>query len=172
MITMKLSDEAAKKPRPKVGLLLRITPKEDTNIAPERVYRKLISPIEIVNRHLDLLDQFPNDGVWFSHSQARLKEDIKRLIVFTWKNGSYFIAELFFDIYCQESEPFIPVSVSDGTGHTPSEWKDIPEKCWVHITGYKTLSLKDAQQIKMLRSGTTLDQQIKKSGFRAAEFVL
>lgn len=153
-----------------VGLLLRITPKEDFSAPPSRVYRKFISAADVINLHLAILDENPSDGVWLSHSQARLNEDIERLIVFTWKDGQYFVVELFFDDYIQQPEPFIPATISNGTGLTPDQWRDVPEKCWVHITGYKELDLSDVCSIIMLRSGDTMDKQITKNGFRAAEF--
>ena len=62
----------------KVGLLLRLTSKEDP-FANRPVRRKMMSPVDILNKHLVFLD----DGrkVWFSHSQIRPKKEIERLIV-------------------------------------------------------------------------------------------
>lgn len=171
MIRMKVAEShGGEKARERVGLLLRITPKEDLSAPPTRIYRRLFSAVDVLNLHLDILNENPGDGVWFSHSQVRLNEEIDRLIVFNWKAGRYFAVELFFDRYAQEMDPFIPTTVSNGTGRTPEPWRNIPEKCWVHVTGYKDLLLSDIASIRMLRSGDTMDIQIKKNGFRSAEF--
>ena len=163
-------DESYQFRKKSVGLLLRITQKENFEVSQNRTYRKFFSPADVMNLHVSMLDENPSDGVWFSHSQARLNEDIGRLIVFSWKAGQYFVVELFFDRYVQEPEPFVPVIIANGTGRTPNQWRDIPEKCWVHVTGYKVLKLSDIASIRMLRSGDTMDEQIKKNGFRSAEF--
>lgn len=153
----------------KVGLLLRLTSKEDP-FANRPVRRKMISPVDILNKHLVFLD----DGrkVWFSHSQIRPRKEIRRLIVFSNKNGEFFVYELFFDDYIQYNTPQIPPAVKKCPGSTPPEWAAVPELVWVHLTGYQELTLKDAAQIHMCTSGDTLDKQIERKRFTSAEFFL
>lgn len=153
----------------KVGLLLRMTSKEDP-FANRPVRRKMISPVDILNKHLVFLDN--GRKVWFSHSQPRPKKEIERLIVFSNKNGEFFICEVFFDEYIQFNTPQIPPAVKKCPGSTPPEWEDVPELVWVHLTGYKELTLKDAAQIHMITSGDTLDKQIERKRFTSAEFSL
>ena len=139
------------------GLFLRMT--ADT------VNEKKIEPIDIANAYLDFLDH--EKPVWFSHSQFRTNE-IVRFVIFTWRRGSWFAAELFFDEYLQSREPFIPAGVSPA--NTPAQWATTPERCWVHLTGYRDLTLDDLSGFISTRTNTTLNEKIRERGFRAAEF--
>ena len=143
----------------KRGLFLRLTKK--------KVGEEWVTPLDIVNAHLKFVDE--GKPVWFSHSQLRSSK-IERLIVFTWKGGEWFAAELFFDQYLTEKTPFIPALVS--VENTPEIWAGVAEKCWVHVTGYEELSMTDLHQIVSTKSGTPLDKKIQERGFRASEFNL
>lgn len=143
----------------KRGLFLRLTKK--------KIGDEIFTPLDIINAHLKFVD----DGhpVWFSHSQLRSSE-IERLIVFTWKGGEWFAAELFFDQYITKKTPFIPAHVS--VENTPEIWAGVAEKCWVHVTGYEELNMTDLHQIVSSKSRTPLDRKIQERGFRASEFNL
>lgn len=58
----------------KCGLLLRMTPK--------LVEGKEVPAVDVLNSHLDFLDE--GKPVWFSFSQFHVSR-MERLIVFTWR---------------------------------------------------------------------------------------
>lgn len=141
------------------GLLLRMTPK--------LVEGKEVPAIDVLNLHIDFLDQ--GKPVWFSFSQFHLGE-IKRLIVFTWRRSEWFAVELFFDDFYSDRVPFIPEGVS--AKNSPSEWVNIPEKCWAHLTGYRELDMEDLKKMTSTLKKEPLSEKIKQRAFRSVEFDL
>lgn len=143
----------------KCGLLLRMTPK--------LVEGKEVPVVDVLNSHLDFLDE--GKPVWFSFSQFHVSR-IERLIVFTWRRKEWFAVELFFDSFYSDRIPFIPKGVS--VENSPAEWANVPEKCWAHLIGYRELDMEDLKKLTSTLTREPLSEKIKQRAFRSVEFDL